>query len=73
MKNSEGEDLDLTLGSPTMLKHYIVIDRQKNVNQELNDIFQKKGLLAGDQSIDWDILRTFLRKKEYQANTSLLV
>jgi hypothetical protein len=29
MKNNDGEDLDLTLGSPTMLKHYIVIAHQK--------------------------------------------
>ena len=29
MKHSEGEDLDLTLGSPTMLKHYIVIPTKK--------------------------------------------
>ncbi len=57
-------DLDMTRGSPTMLKHYVVLAHQDNVNKELATLFAVKGLLAADQTLDWDLLRSFLGKKK---------
>ena len=41
-------DLDMTRGLPTMLKHYVMLAPQDNVNKELANLFAVKGLLAAD-------------------------
>ena len=47
-----------------MLKHYVVLAHQANVNKELSNLFAVKGLLAADQKLDWDLFRSFLGKKK---------
>ena len=47
-----------------MLRHYVVLAHQDNVKKELANLFAVKGLLATDQKLDWDLLRTFLGRKK---------
>jgi hypothetical protein len=55
-----------------MLRHYAVLAHQYNVNKELADLFAVNGLLATDQKLDWDLLRTFLGRKKYLVSTTRL-
>ncbi len=58
----------MTKGSPTMLKHYVQLAHQENVDKELAALFLSKGLLAQNQELDWDMLRSFLKKKKILTN-----
>ncbi len=52
MGGSAQGQFDMTRGTPTMLKHYVVLAHQDNVNNELAKLFAVKGLLSADQEHD---------------------
>ncbi len=63
MVNKHGQGLDLTVGSPTMLKHFIADQIILSQHEETNSMMISKGRLRVGQDLSWPLLRTFLTKK----------
>ncbi len=57
MVNKYGEYMDLTVGSPTTLKHYMANQYTKNQHDEINTLFKTRGRLKPGQEIDPALLR----------------
>jgi hypothetical protein len=60
----EGTKLDLTVGTPAMLQHYLVEAYETIQNLKAQQYLEKRELLPDDCSIDWNRVRTILKNRK---------
>ncbi len=58
--NEEGWDLDLSIGSRSMLKHYLVLAHDNRTYTELEQQLRDRGAWKHSEAIKWEVIRKFL-------------
>jgi hypothetical protein len=56
--------MDLTVGSPAMLKHYLVLAHDKKCYKEIEDDLRSRGKWKQKEAINREVVRTILRSRK---------
>ena len=64
LENEDGMSMDLTVGSPVMLKHYNILAHDKKSYKEIEDELRQQGKWRQKEAINLAVLRTLLLSKK---------
>ncbi len=64
LENEDGLQLDLTIGSPAMLKHYLILAQDKKGYKEIEDELREQGKWRQKEAINWKVLRKVLLSRK---------
>jgi hypothetical protein len=71
---STGEELDMEMGSPAMLKHYLIRAHEEKADKACEEVINQRGTpLSCGEKLDWFLIRKILRKKKIPAKVKTTI
>ncbi len=67
LENEHGEEMDLSFGSPAMLKHQLIASHDKKTYRELEQQLRDSGAWKHEEHINWEVIRKFLRNAKIKS------